>query len=85
MVIRNGGRRPKTDAAAEAALDAYLGPAPFALFVSLAHPPNARGLLDLALPFQNPLPSPLIICGWMFELKAAAYNLVRLPGLLVAR
>jgi hypothetical protein len=62
-VVRNGGRRPDNDSVAVAALDAYLGGVPFALFVSSAHPPNARGLLDLASGLKRPLPGLLVICG----------------------
>ncbi len=63
VVARNGGRRVDAATAAMDALDAYLGKAPFALFVSSAHPPNARGLLDLAKGLTSPLPGLLIICG----------------------
>ncbi len=63
VVARNGGRRVDAATAAVDALDGYLGKAPFALFVSSAHPPNARGLLDLAEGLASPLPGLLIICG----------------------
>jgi glycosyltransferase involved in cell wall biosynthesis len=63
MVVRNGGRRVDAAAAATAGLDAYLGGAKFALFVSSAHPPNARGLLDLAKGLTSPLQGLLIVCG----------------------
>ena len=46
-----------------AAVDAYFGRTPFALFVSSAHPPNARGLLDLADGAEKPLADPLVIAG----------------------
>jgi hypothetical protein len=68
MVARNGGRRIDAAAAATAGLDGYLGNTNFALFVSSAHPPNARGLLDLALGLASPLPGPLVICGGVWTL-----------------
>jgi hypothetical protein len=63
IVARNGGRLIDMDAAATAALDSYLGDTRFALFISSAHPPNARGLLDLAQGLAHPLPGLLAICG----------------------
>jgi hypothetical protein len=63
IVARNGGRLIDVDAAATAALASYLGDTRFALFVSSAHPPNARGLLDLAQGLAGPLPGLLAICG----------------------
>jgi hypothetical protein len=63
IVVRNGGRRPEVFTAATVGLDGYLGDTPFALFVSSAHPPNARGLLDLARGLESPLPGLLAVCG----------------------
>jgi hypothetical protein len=68
MVVRNGGRRVDEAAAAMSALDAYFGNLKFALFVSSAHPPNARGLLDLAQGLTSPLPGILVICGGVWTL-----------------
>jgi glycosyltransferase involved in cell wall biosynthesis len=68
MVVRNGGRRIDPTAAATDGLDAYLGNTNFALFVSSAHPPNARGLLDLAQGLRSPLPALLVICGGVWTL-----------------
>ncbi len=63
MVVRNGGKQPDSAAEATAALDSYFGNTRVALFVSSAHPPNARGLLDLAQGLRPPLPGLLLICG----------------------
>jgi hypothetical protein len=63
IVVRNGGRRVDEAAAATTGLDGYLGNTSFALFISSAHPPNARGLLDLAKGLKSPLPGLLVICG----------------------
>jgi hypothetical protein len=63
VVARNGGRPVAAATAAMDGVDGYLGDVRFALFVSSAHPPNARGLLDLANGFYCPLPGLLIICG----------------------
>jgi hypothetical protein len=63
IVVRNGGKWPDSTARATAAVDSYFGNTHFALFVSSAHPPNARGLLDLAQGLKSPLPGLLVICG----------------------
>jgi glycosyltransferase involved in cell wall biosynthesis len=63
IIVRNGGRRVDEAAASTAGLDGYLGTTNFALFVSSAHPPNARSLLDLAKGLKSPLPGLLVICG----------------------
>jgi hypothetical protein len=68
VVARNGSRPPAPTEAALAAVDAYLGDVPFALFVSSAHPPNAQGLLDLAAGAASGLPGPLLICGAVHRL-----------------
>jgi hypothetical protein len=68
VVARNGSRPPEPAPDALAAVDAYLGGAPFALFVSSAHPPNAQGLLDLAAGATSGLPGRLIICGAVHRL-----------------
>jgi len=80
VVAQNGCRRVEPTQAALAAVDAYLADASFALFVSSAHPPNARGLLDLADGAQDGLPGLLIICGAVHKLLAAsrtAHRLIR--------
>ena len=63
IVVRNGGRRVDEAAAAVPGLNGYLGDKNFALFVSSAHPPNARGLLDLTKGLELRLPGLLVICG----------------------
>ena len=80
MVIRNGGRRVNAARAATSGLDSYFGKARFALFVSSAHPPNARGLLDLAQGLKLPLPGLLVICGGvgtLLEPHRRTYPLIR--------
>ncbi len=78
VVARNGSRGTDPTQAALAAVDAYLGNVPFALFVSSAHPPNARGLLDLAGGAQAGLPGLLIICGAVHQLLEASRTTHRL-------
>lgn len=47
VVAPNGTAPHAPDAAADAAVAAYVGASPFALFVSSAHPPNAEGLVEM--------------------------------------
>jgi glycosyltransferase involved in cell wall biosynthesis len=70
LVARNGSRRLVASARAISAVDAYFGRTPFALFVSSAHPPNARGMLDLADGAEKALPGPLVIAGGVSKLLA---------------
>jgi hypothetical protein len=56
IVAHDGGRLVQAATAATAGLNGYLGSRKFALLVSSAHPPNARGLLDLAEGFTPPFP-----------------------------
>jgi len=71
IVVRNGGRRVDPNVASTSALNGYLGTRPFALFVSSAHPPNARGLLDLAEGLIFPLPGLVVVCGGVSVLLEA--------------
>ncbi len=80
LVARNGSRRPEATTEALAALDGYLGTAPFVLFVSSAHTPNARGLLDMVEGVSIRLPGPLVIAGSVSRLLApqrARHRLLR--------
>lgn len=69
VVATNGSAPAPDDPEADAALDAYLQGAPFALFVSSAHPPNARGLVDLAEASSARLTQGLLlVCGGVSSL-----------------
>jgi hypothetical protein len=70
VVVRNGSRYIEADPSAVAGVDAFVGRTNFALFVSSAHPPNARGLLDLARGAPGRLAGLLLICGAVERLLA---------------
>lgn len=70
IVARNGSSAISPSPAAVRAVDAYTGGAPFALFVSSAHPPNAKGLLDFVHGIEEALPGKLFVCGAVYRLLA---------------
>lgn len=78
VVARNGSRRIEPTQQALAAVDAYLGDAGFALFVSSAHPPNAEGLLEFTKAMRDRLPGKLVICGAVYKLLDSAQKTHRI-------
>lgn len=70
VVARNGSRCPEATPDALAAVGAYLGDTPYALFVSSAHPPNAHGLLEMAKGLSMRLPGDFVIAGRVCQLLA---------------
>jgi len=70
IVARNGSSAISPSPAAVRAVDGYTGGAPFALFVSSAHPPNAEGLLHFVDGIEETLPGKLFVCGAVYRLLA---------------
>lgn len=65
VVAPNGTALPTPTAAALRTVRQYLGPQPFALFVSSAHPPNASGLMHMVYgaPGLRLRHGVVIVCG----------------------
>lgn len=78
VVARNGSRliRPSVDALA--AVSAYCGGEPYALFVSSAHPPNAEGFIKFCAAGRGNLPAKLVVGGGVHNLLEPIRNSIPL-------
>lgn len=74
VVARNGSRLIQPSLAALAAVSAYCGGEPYALFVSSAHPPNAEGFVKFSMAKRENLPGRLVIGGGVYRLLEPIRN-----------